>query len=31
VLIVDGQLVTGALCKKSLGTVGGGLVHVVWL
>lgn len=31
VLVVDGQLITGALCKKSLGTAGGGLVHVVWL
>ncbi|KAL6754081.1 hypothetical protein V8C86DRAFT_2713077 [Haematococcus lacustris] len=31
VLIRRGELVTGCLCKKSLGTTGGGLVHVTWM
>ncbi|GFH17710.1 DNA-directed RNA polymerase subunit, partial [Haematococcus lacustris] len=31
VLIRRGELVTGCLCKKSLGTTGAGLVHVTWM
>jgi DNA-directed RNA polymerase II subunit RPB1 len=31
VLIVNGELVTGSLCKKTLGTSGGGLVHTTWI
>jgi DNA-directed RNA polymerase II subunit RPB1 len=31
VLIRRGELLTGVLCKKSLGTTGGGLVHVTWM
>ena len=30
-LIVDGTLVTGSICKKTLGAQGGGLVHVTWM
>ena len=31
VLIEDGELVSGILCKKSLGTSSGALAHVVFL
>jgi DNA-directed RNA polymerase II subunit RPB1 len=31
VFIRRGELITGCLCKKSLGTAGGGLVHVTWM
>ncbi|KDD73427.1 domain 2 of RNA polymerase Rpb1, partial [Helicosporidium sp. ATCC 50920] len=31
VLIADGTLVAGTLCKKTLGAAAGGLVHVVWM
>ncbi|GBF99636.1 DNA-directed RNA polymerase II subunit 1-like, partial [Raphidocelis subcapitata] len=31
VLIVDGELITGSVCKKTLGTSGGGLVHTTWI
>lgn len=31
VCIQRGELVTGILCKKTLGTTGGGLVHTIWL
>lgn len=31
VLIRRGELLTGCLDKKSLGPVGGGLVHVTWM
>lgn len=29
--IVNGELVTGNLCKKSLGTSEGGIIHLLWL
>ena len=31
VKIEDGVLLTGTLCKKSLGSSSGGLVHVIWM
>eukprot|EP00877_Chromochloris_zofingiensis_P013598 jgi/Chrzof1/8492/Cz03g13040.t1 len=31
VFIKEGQLITGCLDKKSLGAVGGGLIHVIWM
>jgi DNA-directed RNA polymerase II subunit RPB1 len=31
VLIINGQLVTGILCKKTLGSCAGGLIHVTWI
>ena len=31
VLIEDGQLITGILCKKSLGASSGSLLHVVFM
>jgi DNA-directed RNA polymerase II subunit RPB1 len=31
VLIQDGELLTGTLCKKTLGASAGSLVHVVWM
>lgn len=31
VLIRGGQLITGALCKRSLGPNGGGIVHTTWM
>ncbi len=31
VLVQNGDLVTGTLCKKSLGTSGGSLIHIIWL
>ena len=30
VRIERGELITGILCKKSLGSGGGGLIHVIW-
>ena len=30
-LIQNGELVTGTLCKKTLGTSGGSLIHVIWM
>lgn len=30
-VIKSGELLTGTLCKKSLGAVAGGLVHVTWM
>eukprot|EP00898_Chlorokybus_atmophyticus_P000376 jgi/Chlat1/1339/Chrsp119S01776 len=30
VLIEQGELLTGILCKKTLGTGGGSLIHVIW-
>lgn len=30
-LIEDGELISGILCKKSLGTSSGALAHVVFL
>ncbi|KAJ3362197.1 DNA-directed RNA polymerase II subunit rpb1 [Allomyces javanicus] len=30
VLIEDGQLLHGSLCKKSVGAAQGGLVHIIW-
>lgn len=30
-LIKNGELITGTLCKKALGAMAGGLVHVTWL
>ena len=31
VLIEDGELLAGTLCKRTLGTGGGSLIHVIWL
>jgi len=31
VLVEDGELVSGILCKKSLGASGGSLLHIVYL
>lgn len=31
VLVEDGQLISGILCKKSLGASGGSLLHIVYL
>lgn len=31
VLVQNGSLVMGTLCKKSLGTSGGSLIHIIWL
>ena len=31
VLIEDGELISGIICKKTLGTSGGSLVHIVFL
>ncbi|QDZ21005.1 DNA-directed RNA polymerase II [Chloropicon primus] len=31
VKIENGELLTGTLCKKSLGSSSGGLVHVIWM
>ena len=31
VLIQDGELLTGTLCKKTLGASGGSLIHVIWM
>lgn len=31
VLIRQGELLTGALCKKTVGNGAGGLVHLTWL
>ena len=31
VLIQDGELVTGCICKKTLGASGGSLIHVIWM
>lgn len=30
VLIERGELLTGTLCKRTVGTGGGGLIHVIW-
>lgn len=30
VLIQDGELLTGTLCKKTLGAANGTLIHVIW-
>lgn len=30
-LIQDGELVTGCICKKTLGASGGSLIHVIWM
>lgn len=30
-LIQEGELLTGTLCKKSLGAAPGGLVHIIWM
>jgi DNA-directed RNA polymerase II subunit RPB1 len=31
VIIDQGELLAGILCKKTLGTSGGSLIHVIWL
>uniref|UniRef100_A0A7S0YI02 DNA-directed RNA polymerase subunit n=1 Tax=Polytomella parva TaxID=51329 RepID=A0A7S0YI02_9CHLO len=31
VLIKGGELITGAMCKKTVGNGAGGLVHVIWI
>lgn len=31
VRIEKGELLSGTLCKKTLGTAGGSLIHVIWL
>ena len=31
VLIQGGELLTGTLCKKTLGPTAGGLVHIIWM
>jgi len=31
VLVEDGELISGILCKKSLGASGGSLLHIVFL
>ena len=31
VLIQDGELVTGCICKKTLGASGGSLIHIIWM
>ena len=31
ILIQDGELVEGTLCKKTLGASEGGLVHTIWM
>eukprot|EP00210_Caulerpa_lentillifera_P004539 g4331.t1 len=31
VLIQDGELLSGTLCRKTLGPTAGGLVHIIWL
>lgn len=31
IIIQRGQVMAGTLCKKSLGAVAGGLVHVIWM
>jgi hypothetical protein len=31
VIIQDGQVLAGTLCKKTLGAAPGGLVHVTWM
>ena len=31
VLIQEGELLTGTLCKKTLGASGGSLIHVIWM
>jgi DNA-directed RNA polymerase II subunit RPB1 len=31
VKVENGELITGTLCKKSLGSSSGGLVHVIWM
>jgi len=31
VLIQNGELLTGTLCKKTLGASGGSLIHVIWM
>ena len=30
-LIQNGELLTGTLCKKTLGASGGSLIHVIWM
>lgn len=30
-MIQEGELLTGTLCKKSLGKSAGGLVHTIWM
>lgn len=31
VIIQDGQILAGTLCKKTLGAAAGGLVHITWM
>ena len=31
VLIQDGELVTGCICKKTLGASAGSLIHIIWM
>ncbi len=31
VVIQNGQVLAGTLCKKSLGAAAGGLVHIIWM
>ena len=31
VLIQNGELLTGTLCKKTLGASGGSLIHIIWM
>jgi DNA-directed RNA polymerase II subunit RPB1 len=31
VIIQDGQVLAGTLCKKTLGASAGGLVHITWM
>ena len=31
VVIQDGQVLAGTLCKKTLGAAPGGLVHITWM
>jgi len=30
-VIRDGELITGVICKKNVGSGGGGLIHLIWL
>ena len=30
-LIQDGELLTGTICKKTVGASGGSLIHVIWM
>ena len=31
ILIKDGQLLTGTLCKRTLGSSAGSLIHIIWM